>query len=298
MRRPFDGVSFAQQGHGTDICQDILRLGEGWHALENDDGTPFRWIGNEAHALLASSGVPYLLRIDVEPGPSAPALPFRLELFDGEGRYRSDWIRGRTLVRSVIAPGEPGMRSIRLKVGGGGKPVPRDERILNARVYEFCALPAPPEVVPIWHGIFAGRGWYGLRDEPPHVFRSMNREAHLHLMEPLRTLEMDLEPFDAPHEPRRLDVYLEPGRMHRSYLITARTRIAIDLPELPAYPARMILRCERKAVPKIPDARAENFRFFCVAAPWERGELLRRLAFAIPYTPPLPDAAVPPGASR
>jgi hypothetical protein len=248
----YEGHTYADLGYGQDVAPSTISLGDGWDDLESDGTFRFRRISNQAHALLASVGSVYAVTVDLEPTESGPDL--ELEGYvDGTLRC-SKRIRGRSLVRFLMPPGEPAMRRLSLSVNR------------RARIFRFAALPFPRDVVPLWHGFrVGGGGWYPLEELEPDLFRYVNREADIVIERPERALELDVEPGPGVGcGPFKLDVLLGRGALLCALRIEHRTRITVALPELRDLPQRLVLRCEGGGRPKPPDARICDFRLFAV----------------------------------
>lgn len=261
----YESITYSDLGYGDDVAPSTMLLGEGWGELEPDERGIFRRVAHHAVALLAATAVVYEVSIDLEPAERGPEFDVECAV-DGRpcGGKR---IRGRSMIRFRIPPGEPAMRHLTLSAG---RPV---------RVFRFAALPYPRDVVPFWRGFRVGRGgWYPLEELNGEMSRGVNREAEIVVERPERSLELDVEPGPgAPFARVQLDVLICGGELLRRFAVEGRTRITVGLPEL-RVPERLVLRSPGGAVAVPPDARSLDFRVFAIPAPWERRELLRSLA--------------------
>lgn len=263
-----DALVFSDLGYGLDVVPSTISLRDGWHDLERDDSGRFRRIDERAHALFASAGWVYAATIDVAPAHAETrAVQFEVRV-DGIV-YFANAIRGRTLVRFVLPPGEAAMRRVVLSARGGA-----------ARIYRFAALWYGREVVPDWLGFrIAGGGWYPVESLGFETFRYVNREGVIAMDRPVRSLELDVEPGPGvAHRPFDLDVFIGDGELLRRVRVDRRMRTTVELPASTRFPERLLLRCEGGGRPSPPDARLMDFRLFAVLAPWERSELMRSLA--------------------
>src|ERR1700722_17998474 len=158
--------------------------------------TPFRWIADEANALVAFySDADHEVTIDLEPGPSISSSFFYVEVYEERFVRYAGIVAGRTRIRFYLPSNEAALRRMRIKVFGGGLPVPHDERVLNARVYHFTALPMVGEVVPRWRGFSIRGGWYRFEEDPEGGgFRWVNNDACIEIAHRVGSLELELEP--------------------------------------------------------------------------------------------------------
>jgi hypothetical protein len=263
----FEAITYSDLGYGLDVAPSTISLGEGWRDLEFDGSEQFRRIDENARALFASAGRVYAMTIDVEPAQPAPSqLVFEVRM-DGIVHYEQALI-GRTLVRFVIPPGEAAMRRIAMKTTGGG-----------VRIFRCAALPHARDVVPQWLGFRVGAGgWYQLEDVDGTAFRHVNRQAEIVVGRPAKSLEFEVEPGPGvAYAPMDLDISIG-DRLLRRVRVEQRMRLAVELPELRTFPARLVLSCQGGGRPAPPDARLMDFRLLSIPAPWERSELLRSLA--------------------
>jgi len=121
------------------LPQDGLFLGKGWYALDTFGKFKFHWANNDAEIVVtAPTGKRNQFRMTVEAGPSLADQPFELQILDRAGRVvvRTN-VNGRQTI-SLSLPIVAGRPEIyRLHVDGGGRPIPKDPRILNFRIFEF-----------------------------------------------------------------------------------------------------------------------------------------------------------------
>jgi hypothetical protein len=118
-----------------------IHFGSGFYPVERyRPEDPFRWIGNEAEILLRVPAGGAVLELEVEPGPGfgLDAGSKTLEALDWNGSTAARWsISGRTTLHLVVPPdnGKGGAACLRLRVPDGGRPLVKDPRILNFRVF-------------------------------------------------------------------------------------------------------------------------------------------------------------------
>lgn len=128
------GAEIVRQGSG-------IRLGGGWGELETFNNETFRWVANDAQLLvMAPQSGSRRLTITAEPGPGVGGQPFLLKVTDASGRQMNVAEFSKRGSADVFVSAEADKETeFRLHVDGGGKPAPKDPRILNFRVFEIEA---------------------------------------------------------------------------------------------------------------------------------------------------------------
>lgn len=123
-----------------------ISFGRGWFAAETwTGGDVFRWMEREAEIELAAlDDAPRVLRLDVEPGPSAGAQPILLEIFAEHEKIDGVWIENRCELHFPLNGNHTGVRRIFLHVTGGGLPVENDPRQLNLRAFSCRWIHSKP----------------------------------------------------------------------------------------------------------------------------------------------------------
>jgi len=115
-----------------------ISFGSGWHSVERySPQQVFRWMGNDAQVMIRvpSTGSSSLI-FDLEPGPGAGTEPLWLQAVDNDGRVITEMeVRHRTTLEVELSFGDDLVRSFRLHVLGGGRPLANDPRALNLRVF-------------------------------------------------------------------------------------------------------------------------------------------------------------------
>lgn len=113
-----------------------ISLGRGWFAAERwSDGEVFRWIDREAEIDLLLPDIPNpVLRLEVEPGPSAGERPVQLEIFEEGQTLVTAQIEYRSELRIALPLRNSLRRKLNLHVTGGDFPLDQDPRTLNLRV--------------------------------------------------------------------------------------------------------------------------------------------------------------------
>ena len=250
--------------YGEDVVPPTIVLGNGWHSCEMTDDLPFRWIGEEATALVAVfRDSEHEVALDIEPGPSAASSIF-VEIRERDVVWFAGPVAGRKTIKFVLPPTDPDVRTFDIKISGGGRPVPNDARILNARVYRFTVLPLPRDVVPRWRGFAIRQSWYRFEEDGyGNHFRWVNNDACIEVAGYVPFLELELEPGPGLScAPFQLSFLVEGGRELSSHQVAGRERLRLDLPDEGPYPMRFLLHCEGGGRPALPDARILNFRVF------------------------------------
>jgi len=116
-----------------------ISLGSGWHSVERYSATEvFRWMGNDAEVVIGPTDPPASsLVFDVEPGPAAASESLWLKAVGDDGRILAETeVRTRMQLEVDLRFGADIVRSFRLHVLGGGRPLARDPRALNLRVFD------------------------------------------------------------------------------------------------------------------------------------------------------------------
>jgi len=126
-----------------------LNFGSGWFPCEKypATGEAFRWIYNDAEILAAVPGGGGILLLEMEPGPGLGTSPQTFHVMGDNGAAVAEWkIAGRTTVALAVPTAAAGtLRSFRLRVSDGGRPVLDDDRILSLAVFRCeWAQPNPP----------------------------------------------------------------------------------------------------------------------------------------------------------
>jgi hypothetical protein len=146
-----------QEGLRRNEEQDITRaesgihFGRGWFSVERYGlEERFRWIENDAEVWLRVPAAGPALLLDLEPGPGVGPPPQPLQVFDANGSMVAEWsVSGRTKLQLWLPPAEDNsIRSFRLRVPDGGRPVVHDPRILNFRVFRCDWAEQMPRVAP------------------------------------------------------------------------------------------------------------------------------------------------------
>jgi len=135
-------VGFVRGAEALDdviAADSVMRLGQGWYALETQNGQPFRWVNNQAELVINRPvGSQQSLNLELEPGPGLGSQPFQLEVLDQAGKVVAT---GRAEGRKTLlldlptTPGQPNL--FRLQVKSDNKTAPNDPRILNFRVFNI-----------------------------------------------------------------------------------------------------------------------------------------------------------------
>lgn len=124
-----------------------LSFGGGWYPIENYPSCEtFRWIYDNAEIIAKVPECGAILILETEPGPGLSPTPQPLQIIDEkDSKVAELTIAGRTTVAFAIPtnPG-PGLRTLRLRVPGGGAPIWHEQRILNLAVFRCdWAVPNP-----------------------------------------------------------------------------------------------------------------------------------------------------------
>jgi hypothetical protein len=118
-----------------------ISFGAGWHSVERySPREVFRWLGNDAEVIIGASNPPASsLVFDLEPGPGAGAEPLWLQAMANDDRVIAEAeVRTRTRFEVDLSFASGLVRSFRLHILGGGRPLAQDPRALNLRVFR-CA---------------------------------------------------------------------------------------------------------------------------------------------------------------
>jgi hypothetical protein len=133
-----------EDGFRRNAEEDIARaesgihFGRGWFPVERlASQEPFRWIENDAEVWLRFAAAGPAMSLEVEPGPGVGAPPHTLQVFDAHGSMMAEWrVSGRTRLQLWLPPAaNSSVQLFRLHVPDGGRPLARDPRILNFRVF-------------------------------------------------------------------------------------------------------------------------------------------------------------------
>jgi hypothetical protein len=122
-----------------------ISFGSGWHSVERySPQQVFRWIGNDAEVMVrVPSAGSSSLTFDLESGPGAGAQPLWLQAVTGDGRVITEKeVGSRTTLEVELSFGADIVRSFRLHVLGGGRPLAYDPRALNLRVFRCEWMPS------------------------------------------------------------------------------------------------------------------------------------------------------------
>jgi hypothetical protein len=147
----------SEDGLRRNEVEDIVRaesgiqFGRGWFPVERRDSRePFRWIENDAEVWLRVPAAGPAMLLDVEPGPGVGPLPQTLQVVDANGSMVAEWrVSGRTKLQLWLPPAaDNSLRSFRLHVPDGGRPVVGDPRILNFRIFRCDWAGQMPRVAP------------------------------------------------------------------------------------------------------------------------------------------------------
>jgi hypothetical protein len=179
--------------------ESCIGFGRGWFAVERwSDYHVFRWMDREAEIEFTLPAiVDPVLRLELEPGPSACGEPVTLEIFHDKRSLAAVEIEGLSEL-SIPVTDRSLRQGIRFRVLGGGIPIEHDPRILNLRVFscrwvasnaaanQLAAKAGPPSigmegvpaitlrrVSPFQKGLYAWRQLQGLirrsANEGPNV---------------------------------------------------------------------------------------------------------------------------------
>jgi hypothetical protein len=122
-----------------------LALGIGWYRRETEHGAPFRWMADKADIVVDGDSVRHKrVLIQGRVGPSAPSgsVSVRVML---NGRLMSTFNVRNPTANVALDFGSPSLREwlrpgqnvITLMVGGGGKEIPGESRVLDFRVFHI-----------------------------------------------------------------------------------------------------------------------------------------------------------------
>ena len=147
-----------EDGFRRNAEEDIARaesgihFGRGWFPVERlASQEPFRWIENDAEVWLRFAAAGPAMSLEVEPGPGVGAPPHTLQVFDAHGSMMAEWrVSGRTRLQLWLPPAaNSSVQLFRLHVPDGGRPLARDPRILNFRVFRCDWAGQMPRVEPM-----------------------------------------------------------------------------------------------------------------------------------------------------
>jgi hypothetical protein len=120
-----------------------VRLGDGWFAVERQNGQYFRWMASSARIFVSGdtrARARATLRMLLEVGPSVGSLQAPLTISDGHGRtLLRTMLSGRGVVLLQVQL-ERGENEFVIGVSGANKPVPRERRTLSARLFNATVL--------------------------------------------------------------------------------------------------------------------------------------------------------------
>lgn len=244
-----------------------IALGQGWHDLESEGGTAFRWARSNAECTV-STFQPARQRVtfDLEPGPGLAGRALAMVVFDKNGERRLDeQIHGRTTVALTVSASGPTVHLLRLYAEGGGMRGDADRRVLDFRVFRIGLEAEPSDVVGLASGARIGRGWYPLESWDGARFRWVDNDAAI-VVDGAGTaaLELDLEPGPGTGgRPLDLVATTRDGTLLGAFRLAGRERIAIPLPPEGARPFEVVLHGEGGGGATPGDARILNFRAFC-----------------------------------
>src|SRR5207244_2544888 len=109
-----------------------IRFGRNWYPVEVDHGSACRWAGNDAGiAIDAPDGTANILSLELQPGPGVDHRAFTLLVQDrAERTVAQGVVSGREIVYLQIPLRVGETEYFRLRVPGGGHPIPSDPRTL------------------------------------------------------------------------------------------------------------------------------------------------------------------------
>lgn len=123
----------------TDIAppDSGIAFGRGWYAVEQDGERVVRWLGNDAEVMVkASSALAPFLVFDLEPGPGAGGRPVVIRAVESDGKVLAEIEADKRMRFPVpISALDGAVRSLRLRVSGGGLVGARDPRALNVKAF-------------------------------------------------------------------------------------------------------------------------------------------------------------------
>ena len=248
---------------------DPVALGSGWYPPESYRGEEFRWVNNDARVNVAQLlPRPYVVSLEVEPGPGVGLKPFELKVLDADHEpITSVQVLGRQTVSFEIAAGPPKVHELTLHLDGGGRAAVRDERILNFRTFKLSVKPAQTDIVPIQYGLKVGSGWYPLETFNEETFRWAGNEAVIEALDPskISEIELDVEPGPGVDlKPFNLKVLDQGGSAIAEFHVKERQKIIFPQREGNG-PAQYRLRAEGGGKMAVGDARIMNFRAFSIS---------------------------------
>lgn len=174
-----------------------LDLGRNWHELERVGGESFRWVNNAAELVFHPADLRKTMHLEIEPGPSIPALPLALVIRDGLWRDMQSYEIGRrSFITFELAQLPLAQPRLFLFAMNGGQAVARDARILNFRVFRILCSDCAENIVDPQYGITLGSQWYPVEHFESQIFRWMPDEAELLIPAALagHYVRLDLEP--------------------------------------------------------------------------------------------------------
>jgi len=243
---------------------DAIALGDGWHPLEREGASLFRWVADSAHVFVAAlRPIRHDLRIVVEPGPGVGLRPFRLAAHLSDGReIGAAIVAGKSTVTFTLPAESPRLFEVSLHAAGGGSASPGDDRILNFRVFSLD-IERTVDVFPAW--AVPQSGFYPPEGEGADLFRWVSGEATIQLEgSGHRVLEFEAESGPSMgSQPFRLGVFADGVELHSAEVGT-RTRVCLPLPD--AAPQSLVMRADGGGMAIAGDPRTLNFRVFAAKA--------------------------------
>jgi ABC-type polysaccharide/polyol phosphate transport system ATPase subunit len=215
-----------------------IHLGAGWCELEAYAGEVFRWTEGAADVFVSrAGGSGHELLLDLEPGPSAGALPARLVVLDARQLPLAEvLLEGRQVIRIEVPrrrTGEPERITLRPTATGGA--APGDVRKLVLRVFGW-GWSDQPALRSIQH---AGT-WVERESDLDLVHEFANMEAALQRCAPVagrsarftRIVTRNAEGREAVrfamHEPVKLELAIEASADVDGLIIGLQLRDAFD----------------------------------------------------------------------
>jgi hypothetical protein len=199
-----------------------IHLGLGWFAPERDGERVFRWVYNDAEITVdIPPGRQRTLMFDIAPGPGVRYEAFTLQAIDGDDTLLAETrITRQSRVWLRFPRTGENVRSIRLRVVGGGGPTPRDPRTLNFQIFRCAWSEAAPRdnrrakyefrSVPFRSDIIGGVKKLARRIAEHDSSRPLEISVPEPVVRSLRAclraggIRVDLRPLDQHNDPREL----------------------------------------------------------------------------------------------